>query len=199
MEITYNFELKDWTAASKELSKKNKAGIKTTYFSIALLFLINFWDLLIAFPFMTFDQISIFFGSSYFWESVFWRTIWTLAALPIFFIFNYFFTSVYLRFAVPKKSLAIIGQQTVILREDELISISDVSTTNVNWRAFEQIAETAEYIFFYLAPTNAFVIPKRSFSNEQHGKAFLETAQNYFVKAKSSFAPSHLANWRREQ
>lgn len=199
MEITYNFELKDWTAASKQLSKKNKAGIKTTYFFIVLLFLINFWDLLIAFPFMTFDQISIFFGSSYFWESVFWRTIWTLAALPIFFIFNYFFTSVYLRFAVPKKSPAIIGQQTVILREDELISISDVSTTNVNWRAFEQITETAEYIFFYLAPTNAFAIPKRAFSNEQHGKAFLETAQNYFAKAKSSFAPSHLANWRREQ
>ena len=75
-------------------------------------------------------------------------------------------------------------QKTITLSADGLISKTDFGESKIQWSAIERIEKLEAYILMYLAPMDAFIIPRRAFESEDLMANFYETA----LKLKNLFA-----------
>jgi hypothetical protein len=67
-----------------------------------------------------------------------------------------------------------LGSQTTLLTEDGIVNASKNEETLISYDAIIQIIDTKRYIFIYLSPTTAHIIPVRAFSGPDQKIAFLK-------------------------
>jgi len=77
------------------------------------------------------------------------------------------------------KNKGILGSHTIIISEEGLQEITEVSESRSIWSGIERIEENEEYIFVYIGAYQAHVIPKRDFASKEDAKEFAEQARLY--------------------
>ncbi len=83
---------------------------------------------------------------------------------------------------------ALLGTRQMRISPEGLRYSSDVIETAAKWAAVEKIETTAEYAYFYIAAVEAYIIPRRAFSDERQFTAFVELARRYRQEALGEFA-----------
>ena len=76
-----------------------------------------------------------------------------------------------------------LGKHKVVLSETGLVESTVVNESSRTWAGIDRIEQDSNYIFIYVAPLQAIIIPKRAFKDAAAAEAFLE-----FSKAKSAAA-----------
>lgn len=71
------------------------------------------------------------------------------------------------------KNEDLIGNKTLKLRDDHILSISDNSESKVKWNTVERYVETDRYIFIYISAVSAYIIPKEDFDSEEKKDKFI--------------------------
>ena len=76
-----------------------------------------------------------------------------------------------------------LGKHKVVLSETGVVESTAVNESSRTWAGIDRIEQNQDYIFIYVAPLQAIIIPKRAFKDATAAEAFLE-----FSKAKSAGA-----------
>jgi hypothetical protein len=76
-----------------------------------------------------------------------------------------------------------LGKHKVVLSETGLVESTVVNESSRTWAGIDRIEQDSNYIYIYVAPMQAIIIPKRAFKDAAAAEAFLE-----FSKAKSAAA-----------
>ena len=77
------------------------------------------------------------------------------------------------------------GRIRLLLNRDGVRTWCAYSETFVPWTNIRDIAATDTTIHLFLQPTQAFIVPKRAFSGQDHAQQFIETARAYSRAARS--------------
>lgn len=93
-----------------------------------------------------------------------------------------------------KNNEGTLGQHTLVFNENDLIEITDVNETKHSWKSIQKIIETKSLFLIYVSPTNAHIIPKRSFSSENEAKLFIEEVKRLKENSKSHYTSSYLTS-----
>ena len=86
-----------------------------------------------------------------------------------------------------------LGQHLIELNDEGLIEVTDVNQTSHSWKSVQRIVDAKNFILIYLSPTNAHIIPKRSFASNTDSRYFVAEAERLREQAKSEFSPSYIA------
>jgi YcxB-like protein len=97
-----------------------------------------------------------------------------------------------------KKGDGTIGQHVIELRENCLLEVSDVNSTEHNWKSVQKIVEWRNYFLLYVSPTNAHLIPKRFFVSDEEAKRFLNEAKRLKDNSELTYNPSYFARCELE-
>lgn len=197
MEITYYVEPQDKLAFQWNALKTNSAIRKTFGFWAIFLFFANFWDLLLA----------LIMSPELFWmlpmEAIVWAVFIRLAAyfgaVAVFGSLTLLAYSILFRKSAGEKQLGVNGQHLIVLEENGFREITDVNNSFHSWQSVTKVIDTAEHLFIYISSNQAHIIPKKYFANQNAAAAFIEVVNEKTEKAKHTFEPSQLANWRRRQ
>lgn len=73
---------------------------------------------------------------------------------------------------------ALLGQQRIAISPEGLLCESNMGQSKVNWLAIQNVEQNEKYFFIYIAATNAIVIPKSAFLNNEEQSRFLEMVNN---------------------
>ena len=76
-----------------------------------------------------------------------------------------------------------LGRHRVILGEDGLSESTAVSESRTTWAGVDRVEQSADYIYIYVSPAAAHVIPKRAFRDPAEATAFYE-----FTRARKAAA-----------
>ena len=78
-----------------------------------------------------------------------------------------------------KESKGVLGKHSIAIRADGVTERSAVGESRTGWEGIERIAADGQYVYLYIGPLQAHVIPKRAFQNDEEVEAFLQLAQTY--------------------
>jgi hypothetical protein len=70
-----------------------------------------------------------------------------------------------------------LGRHRVIVGEDGLSESTAVSESRTTWAGVDRVEQGADYIYIYVSPASAHVIPKRAFKDAAEAAAFYEFSQ----------------------
>lgn len=71
------------------------------------------------------------------------------------------------------KNLGLLGNKTIVLTEEAIISEGESGETKTKWNAVERFCETSEYLFVYIAAVMAYIIPVRAFASIEERNEFV--------------------------
>jgi len=71
-----------------------------------------------------------------------------------------------------------LGRHRVVLGEDGLVESTAVNESRTAWAGVDRVEQSPDYIFIYISPATAHVIPKRAFSDPQEAEAFFRLARS---------------------
>ncbi len=77
-----------------------------------------------------------------------------------------------------------ICKHRVSLAEEGYRVVTDFGDKNTSWSDFTEIIQTHNYLYLFLKPGQAFIVPARAFRDVAGFNSFAEKAMNYFNKAK---------------
>jgi hypothetical protein len=77
------------------------------------------------------------------------------------------------------ESRNVIGEHTIAIEPEYVIEKSPIGESRTAWSGIEKIQSDGQYIYVYVGPLYAFVIPKRAFKTGEDAEAFLQQAQAY--------------------
>jgi hypothetical protein len=80
-----------------------------------------------------------------------------------------------------------LGKHKVVLTDIGLVESTAVNESSRTWAGIDRIEQDSNYIFIYVAPLQAIIIPRRAFKDATAAEEFLE-----FSKAKSAAADRNL-------
>jgi hypothetical protein len=78
-----------------------------------------------------------------------------------------------------KRNKGVIGWHKITLQEAKLVETTAVNESHAEWFGVDRIEETPNYLFIYVTPTNAHVIPKRAFRSPEEAGKFVRLAKKY--------------------
>ena len=81
-----------------------------------------------------------------------------------------------------------LGKHKVVLSETGLVESTVVNESSRTWAGIDRIEQNPDYIFIYVAPLQAIIIPKRAFKDVAATEEFVE-----FIRAKKQAAGSEPA------
>jgi hypothetical protein len=76
------------------------------------------------------------------------------------------------------------GIHIIEINEQGLREKTEVNDTIHAWKDIKAIEETDEYIYAYIGPLVAHVIPKRTFTDQEAAHRFAISLKNYFMQAR---------------
>lgn len=79
----------------------------------------------------------------------------------------------------------LLCEHTIAISPQWFSEKTAVNETKVAWKTLHSIEEDAEYQFFFIAKSNAYIVPKRAFSSLAEAQAFLDTSRKYWEAAKA--------------
>ena len=80
----------------------------------------------------------------------------------------------------------LLGRHTITLTPDGLREQTDVNDQRALWQGIQRIEANGDYIFIYMQPNAAHVIPRRAFPSPEEAEQFLAAARAYHAAAKPS-------------
>ncbi|MEO7719738.1 MAG: YcxB family protein [Capsulimonas sp.] len=83
-----------------------------------------------------------------------------------------------------------LGLFTTTITPTMLIETNSAYETQFRWEKIIQITENSRYLIFLISANAGCMIPKRSFRDAEHARAFLETARSYQNGIASPNAPT---------
>ena len=193
MEISYELEAEDFIQLGKELARTQKE-----HKPMIVLYTITFLVFLLS------DIIYSVVLSK--------MQGWNFGALLIgagFKILISFFAIFYLfgiaRYFVLRKNKKILEEpkngllceHKIILKENELIEVTDLNLARYSWKAIGEIKELESFVLIEVLLSGSFIIPKRYFQDREHAKNFVETANFHKQNAENTFQPSHFIEYEK--
>lgn len=76
-----------------------------------------------------------------------------------------------------------LGKHTMTIDLQGLREKNAVSDSAVSWSGVKDITENNDYIYIFIAPHIANVIPKRAFGRSEDARAFFEQAEKFWKEA----------------
>jgi hypothetical protein len=95
----------------------------------------------------------------------------------------------------PKNGL--LCEHKIILKENELIELTDVNFARYSWKAIGEIKELESFVLIEVLLSGSLIIPKRYFQDRKHVEKFVETANLYKQNADNLFQPSHFIEYEK--
>ncbi len=193
MQITYELKENDIKAFFDYSLKTNSVVKKLNVFNYLFIFAISYWQLLYA---VLFADFLSFFNWTHFLVYLFTGTVTFGFVLALSKTIAYV-TNRYVGTASAKKHThgdGVLGEHLIKLKENYLVEVTDVNETQNSWKGVDRIEENDDYIFIYISPMNAHIIPKRCFSNQSDASMFYDEAKRLRDTAKTKFSPSYLAS-----
>src|SRR5262249_12418167 len=83
-----------------------------------------------------------------------------------------------------------LGEHELCVTPDEVVEKSAFTEVRVNWCAVENIVETDEYIYFFVNPLTAFIVPKEELPDKNACDELVATARKYKQQADTQFRES---------
>lgn len=80
------------------------------------------------------------------------------------------------------KNKGIIGEQSLSISNEGIISISEVGEMKNNWSSVEKIVKTDKIILIYISSISAYIIPIKAFNNEEEVNSFISYVNKYIQK-----------------
>lgn len=77
------------------------------------------------------------------------------------------------------ESKSVLGAHTIAIGPEGVSERTAVGESRIAWSGIERIEDDDEYLFLYIGPLVAHVIPKRAFKTAEDANAFLHQAQSY--------------------
>ncbi len=77
------------------------------------------------------------------------------------------------------ESKSVLGEHTIAIEPEGVAERSGVHESRIAWSGIERIEDGGQYIYLYIGPLHAYVIPKRAFKTDTDAEAFLQQAQAY--------------------
>ena len=105
-------------------------------------------------------------------------------AVPTVFLFQWCLERVVLRYAIrslvrdERPGRGQLGRHRVVLSEDGLTESTAVNESRTAWAGVDRVEQSQDYIFIYITPATAHVIPKSAFSDPQEAEAFFRLARS---------------------
>ncbi len=72
-----------------------------------------------------------------------------------------------------------LGEHLTVISPEWFFEKTAISETKRAWTAFDSLDEDANYEYFFISKTHAYVIPKRAFSSLAEAQTFLDKARRY--------------------
>jgi hypothetical protein len=91
----------------------------------------------------------------------------------------------------------LLCEHKIILKENELIELTDLNLARYSWKAIGEIKEIESFVLIEVLMTGSFIIPKRYFQDRQHIEKFVETANFYRQNSDNMFQPSHFIEYEK--
>jgi hypothetical protein len=107
-----------------------------------------------------------------------------LVAIPIVFLFQWCLERWVIRNVIrslledERPDRGQLGRHRLILGEDGLIETTAVNESRTAWAGVDRVEQNPDYIFIYVTPATAHVIPKRAFGDSQEAEAFFRLARS---------------------
>lgn len=76
-----------------------------------------------------------------------------------------------------------IGKHKVVLSDAGLVESTAVNESSTTWQGLDRIEQNTDYLFVYVGPIQAIIIPKRAFKDAAATEAFVE-----FIRTKKQAA-----------
>lgn len=193
MEITYDLEAEDIKEFQKYHYRGNKAIKKFYVFTYLLLMVLSYFPLLYL---LLFTDFLSDFHWKIFWAYLLNGTLTFLVVSVVTKAIDYFWRKYSINAYIEKHKNGdgILGRHQIRFDEIQFVEITDVSQTNYSWKGVDRIEENEDYIFIFIAPSQAHIIPKRAFDDSENALVFAEEARRLKELAKTNFSPSYLAS-----
>ena len=70
-----------------------------------------------------------------------------------------------------------LGKHRVVLTDTGVVESTAVNESSSTWAGIDRIEQNSDYIFIYIAPLQAIIIPKRAFKDVAEAEAFYELSK----------------------
>jgi hypothetical protein len=178
-QITYEIEIEDlvkynlYTLRSNRHTRRNLLIVRIT---VALVLMM-----------LSFLSISV--------RGITWLDIIIWVFVLVYFLYAPIFHRGFIARAVrkahpPEESRGTLGRHTITLTTNGLREESETGESSTLWRGISKISSNDQYIFFYLNPNLAHVVPRRAFPSDEDAERFLETARALQDAARIDTPPS---------
>jgi len=87
----------------------------------------------------------------------------------------------------------VLGQHGVSLTPEAVETTSAAGTAQLLWIAIERIDVTSMAIYFFLAETRGYIIPRHSFAHDAEYHTFEQLANQYHTAARQQSIPANKA------
>jgi hypothetical protein len=88
-----------------------------------------------------------------------------------------------LKFYITKRatsSKGVLGEHVIEISVDGLKETTDVNDSFHSWKGIVGVVQNKDYIFIYINPSTAHIIPKRFFSSKDESRQFFNSALMYW-------------------
>jgi hypothetical protein len=132
-------------------------------------------------PFL-FALLIVITTPEFLWQALIIPVVWIIAYPPFYKWSNrYSARKIYL--SGPNKGS--LGEHTVIVTEESLLETTEVNEARWQWSGVERVEQNENYIFIFVGPNVAHIIPKRAFSTPELSTEFYDTTRQFFKKARA--------------
>jgi hypothetical protein len=59
------------------------------------------------------------------------------------------------------------GRRQITIGPEALVTKTDLNSGSFHWSSVQRIRRTSQFLFIYVSPMNAFIIPKREFADPE--------------------------------
>lgn len=101
--------------------------------------------------------------------------LWVVVFYLLYVLINIFFLLIILPFS---KNKSFLTTHKINLNDESLIEETKWGTTIYKWNGIHKLKKTKRYLYIYLSPTSAHIIPKKSFSTIDEYNIFVDYIQN---------------------
>jgi len=173
MTVTYTIEARDLRAFRAYARLKTLQG-RRTRITTAILFLL----------------IAVLFAMMAAVETFTQRLVYFLLTIGIFYLLSGVLSWIYIRVVewkmlTPEKQRGLLGEHSITLENDAIIEHTSVDENKRNWEGVFKIIAHNDYIYIFLTPQLAHVIPRRAFSSPDLAESFFQKACELHSKAVS--------------
>jgi YcxB-like protein len=194
MEVTFEVKLWDFVIGGWYQTLRNRAARKILLFPFLFTVLpLVFWLINAA--------ITGHYPQGMFWRSLYELLQFTLFSTVFLGIIMFVFQTIAYMMMMPKeKRNGVACLHTIILDEDDLIEITDVNTTFIDWNGVKSIASLPNCVLMQNKGNQFHIIPKRYFESKNQITEFVELA-NFYRQRASKFPDNaeSLIYHRREE